>query len=257
MIELFSDIFACQDKALARLDPRPKCMVALTLILAVVLSTNPVLPLGTAIASLLAMITIRVPLRLVMLRLASPLGIISVLLCLQAFLTQGTPLFHIRIWGFGLVASCEGVWQGAIMACRVLGAMSVVLLLSLVTPAHRIFHALRWFGVPEAWVEMGLLVYRYVFVLLEQAEDVATAQKARLGYSRPGCVIVSMGILAGTLVTRSLDQAMRTHEAMLVRGYRGRYPFGPFSPLGKLERTWMSLGILTIVALYVLLEWYL
>jgi hypothetical protein len=38
MFELFSDIFACRDNALTRMDPRVKMMIAITLIVTVVLS---------------------------------------------------------------------------------------------------------------------------------------------------------------------------------------------------------------------------
>ena len=108
------------------------------------------------------------------------------------------------------------------MGSRVLGSVSVVLLLSSVTPAHRIFHSLRWLGVPRGWVEIATLMYRYIFTLLDQTADVLAAQRVRLGYSGLKRSLVSLGVLTGAVIVQSLEQATRTYEAMSLRGYQGQ-----------------------------------
>ena len=124
------------------------------------------------------------------------------------------------------------------------------------TPAYKIFGALRWFHVPEAWVEISLLVYRYTFVLLDQTADIAAAQRVRLGYSTLGRSLSSAGVLAGTVVARSMDQAMRTYEAMILRGYQGRLPLGPL-PKIKAPDYWRMLGVPPlIVAVCLIVEWW-
>ena len=133
--------------------------------------------------------------------------------------------------------------RGVLLGSRVLGAVSVMLLLSSVTPAYKIFGALRWFHVPEGWVEIALLVYRYTFVLLDQTADIASAQRVRLGYSSLGRSLSSAGVLAGTVVARSMDQAMRTYEAMTLRGYQGRLPMGPLAELKA--RDWRTMFVVS------------
>lgn len=255
MFDLFFDIFACRDNALSRVDPRPKLAIALALILAAITSSRAFLPLGVAMGCLATMMALRVPLRLILLRLAAPLGVVCVLVLLQAFLIDGTILFRLDLAGFFLTATQEGLLRGALLASRVLGAVSVVLLLSAVTPAYRLFHALRWFRVPQAWVELALLVYRYIFVLVEQAADVAAAQRVRLGYSSPSRSLGSMGVLAGTVMARSLDQALRTHEAMMLRGYHGQFPFGPHSEMRLVERWSMFIVPGVVLAIEMIIEW--
>ena len=102
-----------------------------------------------------------------------------------------------------------------------------MLLFSLVTPAHRIFHALLWFRIPQGWVEIAMLMYRYIFSLLDDTADVAAAQRVRLGYNGTRRSLSSIGSLAGAVIIRSLDQAAHTHEAMSLRGYGGLIPFAP------------------------------
>jgi cobalt/nickel transport system permease protein len=122
--------------------------------------------------------------------------------------------------------------------------MSVMLLLSSVTPAHRIFQALRALGAPQGWVEIAMLMYRYIFVLLDITVDVTAAQRVRLGYSSARRGLSSAGIVAGTVILRSMDQAVRTNEAMRVRGYRGDIPLGPMPPL-----TWRDARIIGVAAI--------
>ncbi len=231
MFEIFSDIFACRDNVFTRMDPRVKLMTAITLIIGVVFSSKVFFPLTVLVFCLSAMFVVGMPARLVLLRIAGPLGIVAVLVVLQAFLSGSTPLFAVNLIHWKLTATDEGLRRGIVLGSRVLGAVSVMLLLSSVTPAYKIFNALRWFRVPEGWVEIALLVYRYTFSLLDQTSDVMLAQSTRLGYSSMRKSLSSVGVLAGTVITRSMDQAMRTYEAMTLRGYQGSMPFGPLPGL--------------------------
>jgi cobalt/nickel transport system permease protein len=255
MFEVFSDIFACRENSLTRIDPRPKLIIALSLILAVIFSRRFFLPAGAAAVCVGAMLALRIPRRLLLIRLLPPLGIVAVLIVLKAFLTPGAPLISITLLGNYLSASAEGAAEGLLMSARVLGAVSVVLLLATVTPAYKVFAAARWFRVPDGWVEIAFLVYRYIFVLLEQASDVQTAQRVRLGYSNIRRSLSSVGVLAGTVMVQSIDQALRTHEAMMMRGYQGRYPFGPLPRMKATDWALAVAGPCLVSALYALAEW--
>jgi len=240
LTELFSDIFARQDNPLSRLDPRTKLVVAIAALLFVIFSTSPVLPLFVMICCLAATIAVGVPARLVAMRLSAPLGIALMLLVLQAVLTGSTVAWSANVLGWRVAVSHEGLQTGLQMASRVLGAVSVMQLLSSVTPAHRLFHAMRALGAPRGWVEVALLMYRYIFTLLDLTADLTAAQRIRLGYSSVRRGLSAAGVVAGTVILRSVDQAERTNEAMLVRGYRGDIPLAPLPPLAK--RDW---GIMT------------
>jgi cobalt/nickel transport system permease protein len=254
MFELFSDIFACRDNILSRMDPRPKLVIAVTLILVVVRSSTVALPCSVLACCGAAMTALRIPPRLVALRLTGPFGIVVVLILLQTFMTGTTELFALSVGGWNLSASEEGLMRGILIGSRVLGAVGVILLLSSVTPAYKIFQALRWFRVPEGWVEIALLVYRYAFALIEQASEVATAQRVRLGYVGFRRSLTSVGVLAGTVITRAADQAMRTYEAMTLRGYQGKIPFDSLNPLSIAEWRIMCVVPILLAGAHFLIE---
>ncbi|MBI5249782.1 MAG: cobalt ECF transporter T component CbiQ [Desulfomonile tiedjei] len=256
MFDIFSDIFACRENVFTRIDPRVKMVPAIALILSVVLSSKVYFPLTVLAFCLSAMLMVGMPIRLALLRIAGPMGIVAVLVVLQAFLSGSTPLFTLDFLSWKLTATEEGLRRGILIGSRVLGAVSVMLLFSSVTPAYKIFNALRWFRVPEGWVEIALLVYRYTFSLLDQTSDVITAQSTRLGYSSVGKSLSSMGVLAGTVITRSMDQAMRTYEAMTLRGYEGSMHFAPLPGLKATDIRNLAIVLPLILTVFMLMERY-
>jgi cobalt/nickel transport system permease protein len=251
--ELFSDIFAQRDNCLTRLDPRTKLMVALITLLCLLIAHNPDFPLLIVVLAVAGAFAVKVPARLIMLRLAGPLGMALLLLGLQSLLTGTTPLASMQLLGHRITFTREGWHNGQLLAARVLGSVSVLLLLSMVTPAHRIFHASRWMGMPKSWLEIALLMYRYIFVLLDLVVDMTVAQRVRLGYSGLRRSWRSAGIVGGTVILRSMDQAVSSHEAMLVRAYHGEIPFDTLPALAR--RQWWTIAVAS--SLLVLMFWLL
>ena len=255
VFDLFSDIFAFRDNLLSRLDARVKLLLAVLTIFSVILSGKVAFPLLVLVTAVSLMLAIRLPVRLVLVRLAVPMGMVVVLVILQTFLIGSTPLFTISLLGHHIQVQEEGLWRGLLMASRVLGSVSVVLLLSFVTPAHRIFHSLRWLGVPRGWVEIATLMYRYTFTLLDQTADVLAAQRVRLGYFGLKRSLASLGVLAGAVIVQSLEQATRTYEAMTLRGYQGTMPFAPLPALTHKDLWTLALIGAGVMGIHVVLEW--
>lgn len=255
MFHLFSDIFACRDNALTHLDPRAKLVVGLASIIMIIMSTRIELPLTILAVCLITLPILRIPIRLVMARLAAPFGTVLILIVLHSFTIGSTPIFSITVMSWHGTMMREGLIHGLMLGLHVLGAVSIILLLSSVTPVHKILQALRWFRISKGWIEIAMLMYRYTFTLLEHADDVAAAQKMRLGYRGVNRSLSSMGALAGVVIIRSLDQSAATHQAMTLRGYTGVTPCGPLSAMNARDRWVMILMLFVVSAAYALLEW--
>lgn len=254
MFHLFSDIFTYRDNLLTGLDARVKLVTALAAIVCVVMSDNAALPAMVFVTCMGIMVLLQIPARVVVPRLVLPLGIVAMLFLLRLFMTPGEALWTARPAGLVLTITVEGVRTGALLAARVAGAVSMVLLLGLVTPAHDVFRALLWMRAPHAWVEIAMLMYRYIFVLLDAASDMATAQKLRLGYGSPMRSVQSIGVLSGAVLLRSVDQAERTNEAMILRGYNGAIPVGKMPPLSRRDLSLMLFMLALLVSVFLLIE---
>ena len=72
-----------------------------------------------------------------------------------------------------------------------------------------------------------MLMYRYLFVLVEEAQSMMRARAARsaaIGPKSGGSIVwraKSAGGMAGSLFIRTLDRSERIYMAMVARGYDG------------------------------------
>lgn len=253
--ELFSDILARRDNWLSRRDARAKLGAALAVLLAVLLSGRPHLPAVVCGLAFVATLWVGVPVRMAVVRLVLPLFSAAIIVTLKAILDGSTVLVQLDFQVFTLPVYREGLAEGILIGSRVLGAVSVMLLLSVVTPAHRIFAVLRWAGLPAAWTDTAMLMYRYVFALLDHAATVYAAQRVRLGYSGLRSSLHCMGLLAGSVVNRSLGQATRTYEALLTRGYTGKLPSATMSAFRPADTVVLAVPVVLAWGAFVLLEY--
>ncbi|MGE5506551.1 MAG: cobalt ECF transporter T component CbiQ [Actinomycetota bacterium] len=109
----------------------------------------------------------------------------------------------------------------ALVALRALAAVSCLLLLAATTPAPALVQAARRLGVPAEVAEVALLTWRFLFLLLDVAVAVRTAQDARLGWVGWRRSIRSLGLLIGTLLPSALDRARRLEVGLAARGFDG------------------------------------
>jgi len=218
---IFSDVFAHRENLVTGIEARTK--IAFTVIALVINLLSPTIytPIAIAFFCLATLMAVGIPPKLLVLRLAMPLVMAGVVLITQIFFYGTTTLFTIPFWGFKLVGYEEGLARGLLIMCRVIGGVSLILFLSMSTPANRLLLAARWFRLPKDFIELALLIYRYIFVLIEEAVAIKDAQRVRLGYHNWRQSMRSLGILGGSLILRAYDRAERVFEAMIARCYTG------------------------------------
>lgn len=107
--------------------------------------------------------------------------------------------------------------------------VSAVLLLIATTSLTDLTCQLARIRVPRILCLQFLLTYRYISVLLQEAEQMYTAYRLRSGDVR-GIRMADMGCFLGQLLLRSYDRADRVYCAMKCRGYDGSYRIGTAVP---------------------------
>jgi cobalt/nickel transport system permease protein len=118
----------------------------------------------------------------------------------------------------GTFVITTGMLSCAAILLRTYLCVSAVLILVAVTPFVQLTGQLRRLHVPAFFVNLLEMIYRYIGVLLEEAQTMLTAYRLR----DPGAkypVITQMGSFIGQLFLRSADRAERVYQAMLCRGY--------------------------------------
>ncbi len=111
-----------------------KILLALVLLAMVLSCRGFMFPAATAGLAFLLCITIRVPLRIFVLRFSEPLFIAAIVLVLKLFSSGHDALFSLNIFGLHLVGHRDGLLEGLIICNRIIGAVSIVALLGFSTP---------------------------------------------------------------------------------------------------------------------------
>lgn len=122
------------------------------------------------------------------------------------------------------------------------------LLLIATTSFPGICRALLKFGIPDIFISQMLFLYRYIFVLVEEAMKVVRAREMRSFGSRGQGMTAFTGII-GTLFLRTVERAERIYQAMLSRGFSGT--LHAIKPYGLTAADALFLAI-TVFVLYLL-----
>lgn len=145
-------------------------------------------------------------------------------------------LFFMRETAFtlsGFAVSAGAVSFASIMLKTVLCVAAVLILIS-TTPFTEIC-ALLTAARPLRMVGLQIILsYRYVSVLLDEAQSMWTAYLLRAP-SEKAVKMRDMGSFLGQLLLRSFDRAGRVYDAMRCRGFRGVYHPGERRPPRRVD----------------------
>lgn len=130
-------------------------------------------------------------------------------------------LFSVHGFGTYIGVSQSSIQKVVHLFSKALGAVSCLYYLSLSTPVLDLLAVLRRLKVPKLIIELMGLIYRFIFVLLETADTMFTAQNSRLGYSDLSSGYRSLAALASTLFIRAYKRSDDLYTALEARGYDG------------------------------------
>ncbi len=208
------DALSSKDSPIHRVDPRIKVLTTLYFI-AVVISFNKYDPAGLAplVVYPLAIMTIGdIPFAYIMKKLliASPF-VLSVALFNP--ILDRSPALDLGVF----IVSGGFVSFASIVAKFVLTASAGLALIAC-TGFDSICSALSRMYVPGAFTIQLLFLYRYIFVLGEEAARMARARTLR-SFGNKGLGVGVYSSMIGQLLLRTMDRAQRIHLAMLCRGF--------------------------------------
>jgi cobalt/nickel transport system permease protein len=250
--EVFSESFAQKENLVTGIEARTKIAFIAIALLLNLLSPTIYTPLGITIFCFIILLAIRIPPKLLLLRLAMPLIMAVAVLITQIFFYGTTIMFTISIWGWHLTGYEEGLARGFLIMFRVVSGVSLIMFLSMSTPTNKLFLAASWFRLPKLFIELILLVYRYIFVLIAEVATIRDAQKVRLGYHNWRQSMQSLGVLGGSLILCAYDRAGRVFEAMSARGYTGTMALEYIEPFSRKDFVTV-ICLSTILAIFYLI----
>jgi cobalt/nickel transport system permease protein len=198
----FLDRFSRLDSPIHRMPPGIKvgCTVALLVAIVTVPFSWTGFFAGAGLVLLLVILLSRIPVRFAAIRL----------LMFAPFVLGVALLTLLRPDGFSMFLS--------IVTKSTLCLLAVVLL-SNTTPFARILDVLRSVRVPLILLTVLALMYRYVFVLVDEAERMTRARRSRTFDRSRIRTWHLLGSVIGQLFVRSTERAERIYAAMCARGW--------------------------------------
>lgn len=131
------------------------------------------------------------------------------------------PIFDRQVvFSVGGVAVTSGWLSFLSIVLRGLLSAQAVFILIYATGFYNLCRGMRRMGAPSLLATQLLFVYRYLFVLLQEALSMRRAREAR-GFGRRGYPLKMWGVFIGQLLLRTIGRSERIHRAMLSRGFNG------------------------------------
>jgi cobalt/nickel transport system permease protein len=217
---MISEPFAIGDSMIHKLDP--KIRVSLTVVYSFVIALAyqfPVLIIALVLSSILVTIA-RVNIKEVLKRMVIVNALIFLLWVILPFTFHGEVLT--RMGSFAIYR--PGVTLAAQITLKSNAILLAFIALIATMPFATLGYALHRLRVPEKIVHLLLMTYRYIFVIEEEYKRLLRAAKIR-GF-QPGTNINTyrtFSYVIGMLLVRSAARAERVHQAMLCRGFKGKF----------------------------------
>jgi len=249
----FLDPYRPRTSPVHALDGRVKFVLTVAFILTASLTPVAAWPVYILLFALILSVEILSKLGIGFVLKRALLALPFVLAAFPIIFTNGdTALFSFPIGPWTLTAYVEGLARFVSVALKSWLSVHAAIVMASSTPFQELLQAMRAVGIPRLLVGMFGLMWRYLFVLVDEALRLMRARAARSGQSAPagmrsgGSVLWRAqvtGGMAGNLFLRAFERSDRIYVAMLSRGYDGEVRLLPLPPMTGATRGALLAGL--------------
>jgi len=221
---VFSEENARKDGFLQRRDPRVKIVSFVALVVATGLSRDWRILAGLYALVLAAAVLSKIDAAFFVKRVWLGIPVFSGIVVLPSIFFVGShPLLSISLGAFDVTVYRDGLAAAGIFVLRVGVSVSLAILLILSTRWADVLKALRVLRVPNVFILVLAMTYRYIFLVLHNANGMFLARKSRIvaktsGKEQRWWIVAAIGVL----MSRSFRISEDVYQAMLARGFSGR-----------------------------------
>ncbi len=217
---MFAETISSRPGFFQSLDPRLKIITVLALLVGVSMAHTLWIIGVVYLLILVAALFSAVPAGFFIRRVWLAVPLFTGIIALPAlFMIPGAPLVQLPL---GFVITQTGARSVLFLLLRVSTSLSLVLLLILTTPWNTVLAALGVLKVPDVFILVLGMTFRYIYLLLHIANDMFLSRKSRVIGRMSGKqerhMLASIG---ATLLGKSLAMSSEVYLAMVSRGYRG------------------------------------
>jgi cobalt/nickel transport system permease protein len=242
-----------------QLDPRVKFVLAVAFILATALTPPGAWPVYILLFAIAVSVVIASTLGVGYVLKRSALALPFVLAALPLLATvPGPSAVVLQAGSWPIAISWAGLERFASLAFKSWLSVQMAIVLAASTSFPDLLLAMRAVKIPRLLVATVGLMWRYLFVLADEALRLMRARAARSGQAslpglKPGGSLAwrarVTGGLAGNLFLRALERADRIYAAMAARSYDGEVRALPLPPLPATQKVALVGGLVVLAML--------
>ena len=208
------------DSPVHRLDARVKIVVTAAYIVMVTVAPGGWASLPAALLPVTLIAVSRVPPVYLLKRAALVLPFVAAVAMFMPFLPGEHVVWETTVLGFTVDVTREGVSMCVGVCIKAFLCVLTLLALTATTRFALILKALHSMKIPAVLVLVLSFLYRYLFVLFDQAMRMRRGRDARSPRRPRAGFHVAAGMI-GSMFLRTYTRAERVYQAMLARGYSG------------------------------------
>lgn len=160
-------------------------------------------------------------------------------------------LDKVPLYNIGGIVITGGVISMITLILKGIYTLMAGFVLIATTGMERICYALKLLHIPGIIVTQILLTYRYITVLLREADAVYEAYSLRAPGEK-GVRFKIWGSLLGQLLFRSIARAENLYDSMLLRGFHGEFYYAGTQKGSAMDYVYLAIWICIFVTLKLL-----
>ena len=225
---LLIDKYAYTNK-LADYNPMTKFIFVIGALTIIIFFNNPYINMSIfIIMSFLTIFVANIPLNKYLKIMAMPIVflMISIISILLSISPNDIFIFSVKISNKYIGITRESLTESINTLSRVWASISSTFFLALTTPLNNIIKILKKLKLPNVLIELLVLIYRSIFIFLEESKDIIIAQEMKFGYNNMKNSYRSIALLIKSLFIRVLLR----YEDMIIsldsKLYNGEFKIG-------------------------------
>lgn len=131
---------------------------------------------------------------------------------------------------WAIFVTAAGIHKALSLGVQIAACLSCVTFLVTTTPMSELFKLMNKLRIPPLLVELMLIMYRFLFLLIETSTMIHTAQTARGGQTGFRSRLRDSSILVSRLMVKTIQRYDELNQGLTARGFTGELRLAPYAP---------------------------
>ena len=150
--------------------------------------------------------------------------IISIIMILITFSqNKESLLYSIKIGSLYIGVSNESISSATHLFFRALSCLTCIYFVMLTTSFNQLIFVFKKLHLPDVVLEISMLMYRFIFIFVEEVSDIRKSQELRFGYINLKNGYNSFGLLVNMLFKRMMIRYDEMSIALDMKLYDGTF----------------------------------